>query len=154
MGSKKKDVRYDTCYVKAMCNMSNIQYEEAPNSLLRNVCRVLAFTQEELIAGVSIANRHDHFSRTMLCVCAVVAMSPGGVCTVGGSKGEDKCKTYYTGSHGSHLSPADVCGLLSWCHVPLFQHQETISPKQLPACLLPLQLFVSESTHLILYSYL
>lgn len=90
----------------------------------------------------------------MLCVCAVAAMSPGGVCTVGGSKGEDKCKTYYTGSHGSHLSPADVCGLLSRCHVPLFQHQETISPKQLPACLLPLQLFVSESTHLILYSYL
>lgn len=53
-------------------------------------------------------------------------------------------------SHGSHLSPADICGLLSRCHVALFPHQEAIRPQWLPAFSPSLQLFFSKHTHLLL----
>lgn len=96
-------------------------------------------------------------SDTMLCTCYGSSEPSDWSLYCGWQQSQRQMQVclFCTGSHGSHLSPADVCGLLSQCHVPwfpdVFQHQETISPKWLPAFSL---LFVSEYTHLFLYSYL
>lgn len=136
--------------VIAVCNLSDM-HEEALN---KSLCHVLIIIQEIKLTTDVFTNSHDYISLTLCLCCGSCEPRQGLYCGWQQKQRQMHNSSSCTGSHGSHLSPADVCGLLSQCHVPRFRHQETIRPKRLPAFYLSLWRSVSEYIHLFFYSHL